>query len=196
MSIFLRKLGLGVLAALFATAALAQATYTTMYPPVGGPYKYLTLTLPQTGNRYNPLLGTQAVDDRDGLALLEDGWSYINPVSSGGGGGTPTYGTILTATLATTQSNYTTTGLAPGVWLKLAAASGGSTMTGLTSTGFTAGQTIIVTNTSTTDSIVFSNQSGSSQAGNQFLNANAAPASLAPGASTGVLWDGTYFRFY
>ena len=84
MSIFNRKFGLSILAALFATVALAQATYTTMSPPGGGPYRYQTVIVGQSGGLYNPLLGNQQVLDSDVPALLADGWTMLPSALSQG----------------------------------------------------------------------------------------------------------------
>jgi hypothetical protein len=77
--------GLVVLLASFGASAQAIRTYTTMYAPVGGPYHYTPITIPQSGNTYNPTLASsQQVLDADVLALLADGWTTINPAAGGG----------------------------------------------------------------------------------------------------------------
>jgi len=68
---------------LLASFAFSQAkTYTTLYPPIGGPYKYQTVIIGQSGNTYNPNLGAQSIPDSDVIALLADGWTTINPSSN------------------------------------------------------------------------------------------------------------------
>lgn len=130
-----------------------------------------------------------------GGITLASGISAVGS-SGGGGGGTPTYGTVVVATAAATQNNYGPGTWGPGVLFKATPAAGGSTITGFSSTGWSAGQTGAVENQSSTDSFIFPHQSASSSAGNQFANANSAPATLAPLASASFLWDGSYFRFY
>ena len=107
------------------------------------------------------------------------------------------YGTPVAATAATTQNNYAPTGFGPGKMLQITPAAGGSTFTGFSSSGWSAGQTAIVCNQDTTvNNLTFPNQSASSSAGNQFFNNYLQPVYLNPGASASIVWDGTYFRFY
>jgi hypothetical protein len=86
--------------------------------------------------------------------------------AGGGGGGALAFSNIATATLSATQNNVA---LASGInWLQWTAASGGSTVTGLSATNATAGALVYVRNYSTTDTITFPHLSGSSSAGNLF----------------------------
>lgn len=86
----------------------------------------------------------------------------------------------VTASPATTQNNYAPTGYVAGSTnrLILAAASGGSTFTGLLAG--TDNTTILIQNTSTTDSLYFSHLSGSSTSTNQFSNLNASTVAIPP----------------
>lgn len=102
----MKRLGISILALLCACGtAFAATTYSTMYPPQGGPYRYQAVTVGQSGNIYNPVLSTsQQVQDSDVPALLADGWTLINPV--GGSGVTSIiFGSGLTGgTISTTGS--------------------------------------------------------------------------------------------
>jgi hypothetical protein len=86
------------------------------------------------------------------------------------GSGTPTYGSSVTdATPGTSANNYAPTGFSATTnRLLITAASGDTTFTGLVSTGFVDGQTVVIRNVSATDNLNFSHLSGSSSAANQF----------------------------
>lgn len=105
-------------------------------------------------------------------------WSQI------GSGGAVAFTSTVTATLAASQNNYAPTGYTAGTTnrLLLAAASGGSTITGLLAA--TDGWALLIRNTSTTDNITFPHLSGSSTATNQFSCQNGSSATLEPLAST------------
>lgn len=87
----------------------------------------------------------------------------------------------VTATLATSQNNYQPTGwtVTTNRFL-LAAAAGGSTITGLQATGVADGTPVLISNTSSTDAITFPHLSASSSAANRFSNANAGSVVLNP----------------
>lgn len=101
------------------------------------------------------------------------------------GGAAPVFATSsVTATLSTAQNNYQPAGwVATTNRLLLAAAAGGSAVTGLQTAGVTDGYAVMIKNTSTTDVITFPHLSGSSSAGNQFSNSQGLTATLQPGAS-------------
>ena len=92
----------------------------------------------------------------------------------------PSFASSITATLAASQNNYSPTGYVGGTTnrMLLAAASGGSTITGLVAG--TDGWAVYVRNTSTTDNITFAHLSGSSTATNQFSCPQGVSAILAP----------------
>jgi hypothetical protein len=102
-----------------------------------------------------------------------------------------TMSSSVAATLATTQNNYAPTGWGPGInRLRLAAASGGSTITGLSATGFGDGNVVLLRNTSTADSITLSHLSGSSSAANQFSLSGAASLVIPKLANCFLVYDG------
>ncbi len=94
----------------------------------------------------------------------------------------------VSATLASSQNNYSPTGYVGGTTnrLILTAASGGSTMTGLV--GATDGWAVFVYNASSTDSIVFLNLSGLSLAANQFACSQGLAQSLPPLTGANILY--------
>jgi hypothetical protein len=107
--------------------------------------------------------------------------------AGGGGGGAPAFSNIATATLSTTQNNVA---LASGInWLKWTAASGGSTVTGLSATNATPGALVYVRNYSTTDTITFAHLSGSSSAGNLFSCPQGVSDILAPLSGMFLIYD-------
>lgn len=113
-------------------------------------------------------------------------WAVFSSSGGGGGGGTaPVFTNSVTATLAASQNDYSPTGYVAGTTnrMLLAAASGGSTITGLGAA--TDGWTVYVRNTSATDNITFAHLSGSSTAANQFSCPQGVSAILAP--LTGLL---------
>lgn len=81
----------------------------------------------------------------------------------------------VTASPATSQSNYSPTGYVGGTTnrLRLAAASGGSTITGLLATGVPDNFTILIQNTSASDVLIFTHLDAGSSSANQFSNQNA-----------------------
>lgn len=89
----------------------------------------------------------------------------------------------VTASPASSVNNYSPTGYVAGTTtrLLLAAASGGSTITGLVAAP--DGFRILIVNTSATDPLIFPDNSGSSTSTNQFSNANAATVQIPPGGA-------------
>lgn len=83
---------------------------------------------------------------------------------------------------AASVNDYSPAGYTGGTTnrLVLAAAAGGSTITGLSATGVPDGFTLIWENSSTTDSLTFPHLSASSLAANRFSNVNAASVQIAP----------------
>jgi hypothetical protein len=107
--------------------------------------------------------------------------------AGGGGGGAPAFSNIATAALSTTQDNVA---LASGInWLQWTAASGGSTVTGLSATNATPGALVYVRNYSTTDTITFAHLSGSSSAGNLFSCPQGVSDILAPLSGMFLIYD-------
>lgn len=97
------------------------------------------------------------------------------------------------STLSTTNNNYSFGGSGGGAGAsvyRLEAASGGSTITGMTVTA-TEFYIIRIFNVSSTDSIVFKNESASSTAGNRILTPNAADFTLQPQAGATFWYDAT-----
>ncbi|HUD11986.1 MAG TPA: hypothetical protein VMS08_06250 [Candidatus Saccharimonadia bacterium] len=91
------------------------------------------------------------------------------------------FGSSLSATLSSTQNNYSPTGLNAGInCLYLTAASGGSVITGLSNVGFPDGWGVLIMNLSTTDIISFSHLSASSSVGNKFSCPQGVTAYLQP----------------
>jgi hypothetical protein len=95
-------------------------------------------------------------------------------------GSAPVFTVSVTASPTTSVNNYSPSGYAGGTTnrLLLAAASGGSTITGLAAA--TDGWTVLIRNTSTTDILIFPHLSGSSTSTNQFSNMNAGTMNIAP----------------
>jgi len=113
-----------------------------------------------------------------------------------GGGAAPVYTNIVTASPATTQNNYAPSGFSSTTtFLALAAASGGSTITGLSSTGRANGSSLQIRNTSTTDPLIFPNLSGSSSAANQFNNASGGTTEILQGASAILTYYNSQWTF-
>jgi hypothetical protein len=113
----------------------------------------------------------------------------------GGGGSAPAFTSSVTATLAASQNNYSPSGYVGGTTnaMYLAAASGGSTITGLAAA--TAGWVVFVFNTSTTDIITFANLSGSSSSANQFNCPQQTSALLAPTTGLYLVYRGSQWVF-
>ena len=86
----------------------------------------------------------------------------------------------VTATLAASQNNYSPAGYVGGVTnrLVLTAASGSSTITGLVA-GLD-GSLLLISNPSSTDSIIFTHLDASSAAANQFSNMNGVSVIIPP----------------
>ena len=157
-------------------------------PSGGGTWLSGNLTGTYAATNYPP--GVTAYTSDLGIVVnTGSAWTQVG----GGGSSIPT---SYSATVASSVNNYAPSGFGPNTVGKLTPASGGSTITGFSSTGWTANQSGALLNQSTTDSFTFPHQSASSSAGNQFNNANGATATLAPGAGCRVLWDGSYFRFH
>ena len=186
------KFTAALLAALFYIGLAQAQTYTQMYVPVGGPYKYNTVTLGTNGNSYNPLLPSpQLVPDTDVLALLADGWTMIAPSSLSGA---PVFGAnVLTGTLASTVNNLTI-GANYGTY-RVTPASGGSTVSGVSSSGFINGQAVLWKNTSATDSITFLHASTNSSVGNRFILTNGGSVTLPPLTNAVAVWDNNTWGF-
>ena len=108
---------------------------------------------------------------------------------SGGGGGSALYNKSVSANPTTGPLNdYAPTGWAATKnRLLLMAAGGGSTINGLSATGFADGTSILIVNTSSTDNLLFNNQNGGSLAANRFFNANGGTIALVPQASSLVV---------
>jgi hypothetical protein len=119
----------------------------------------------------------------DSGPVYSNGTSWV-ALSTSSSGSAPTFGASVTATLAASQNNYSPAGYVGGTTnrLLLAAASGGSTITGLAAA--TDGWALYMVNTSTTDSINLSHLSSSSSAANQFSCPQAVTDILAPLSST------------
>src|ERR1039458_3290915 len=111
--------------------------------------------------------------------VYSNGISWI-ALSTSSTGSSPTFGNSVTATLAASQNNYSPTGYVGGTTnrMLLAAASGGSTITGLVAA--TDGWVLYIVNTSATDSISLSHLSDSSSAANQFSCPQSITDILAP----------------
>lgn len=105
-------------------------------------------------------------------ALLRNWTELPYPAPAPGGSGPPTFTNLITATLATTQHNYSGGGNINTNAMDLQAASGGSTITGFDVTALGGALVIKLHNTSATDPINFPHQSSSSLAANQLSNQN------------------------
>jgi hypothetical protein len=100
------------------------------------------------------------------------------------------FSSTLPATLATSTNNLAVAGWGPGIdRLRLAAASGGSTLTGLVSTGFADGAPVVLRNTSSTDIITLDHLNGGSAAANQFSLPGAAAFVLPPLTGCLLVYD-------
>jgi hypothetical protein len=121
---------------------------------------------------------------------------FIGSYSASGGGSAPVYSNVVSASPGTTQNNYAPAGFSAttGI-LVLTAASGGTTLTGLASTGFVNGQTLQIRNASTTDPINFTNLSGSSSATNQFSNSNSGTQVIPPNSSAILTYLNSQWTF-
>lgn len=134
--------------------------------------------------------------DRDNNLLMRGSsiilsYDSASPVtiSAASSGGAAAYAASVSASLAASQNNYAPTGFnATKNRLLLAAAGGGSSITGLSATGVADGASLLIRNTSATDSITFPHLSGSSSAANQFSCPNGADAVLQPLAATLVMY--------
>jgi hypothetical protein len=108
-------------------------------------------------------------------------WNGTSWVAVSSTSGAPIFATKVSATLAATQNNYSPTGFSALISRALfTAASGGSTITGLNSTGFADGQLLVIRNPSATDSITFTNLDSNSTAANQFRLQNSGSVLLPP----------------
>ncbi len=94
----------------------------------------------------------------------------------------PAFSKSVSATLASTQNNYVASGSnnAGITRFLLAAAAGGSVVTGLNATGVADGTMALIYNTSTTDYIELPHLSGTSSAGNQFSCSQGQPQFIEP----------------
>jgi hypothetical protein len=136
---------------------------------------YTSTTLPAATNYP---IGTLAYTSDLGVLVVNS--SYVWSVVGGAATSEPSFAFSISATLAASQNNYAPTGYVAGTTnrLLLAAASGGSTITGLAASS--DGCAIYVRNTSATNTITFSHLSGSSTSTNQFSCPQAQSALLAP----------------
>ena len=109
--------------------------------------------------------------------------------------GTPLLATSVSATLSTSHNNYAPTGYVAGTTnrLRLTAAAGGSSLTGLGAAG--DGFSLLVCNESSTDIITFAHLSSSSLAANRFACANAVDADLMPLACAMLVYVNNQWRF-
>src|SRR5579864_2863948 len=117
-----------------------------------------------------------------GATLALSGDTAILTIT-GGAGITPGFSNKVTdAAPGASQNNYAPTGYVGGTTnkLRVGAASGGTSLTGLSSAGVPDGFELLILNTSATDNITFVNQSGSSSAANRFFCTGAVNGSLAP----------------
>jgi hypothetical protein len=130
--------------------------------------------------------------------VIGGGWYYSNGsawVSITGSA--PTFGSAVTdLTPGTIQNNYVPTNFNSGTnFLRIYAAAGGTTITGILASGFSAGQTMLIRNISPTDPLIFTHLSSSSNVGNQFSNENAATVQLDPGAASTIVYDSGFWVF-
>ena len=102
---------------------------------------------------------------------------------------------VTDATPGTSTNNYAPAGYSAGVTNRLlvAAASGGTTITGLLAAP--DGWTLLIRNTSTTDTITFPHLSGSSLAANQFSNSQALGVILPPNTSALLTYISNVWTF-
>lgn len=108
-------------------------------------------------------------------------WNAYNLGGGGGGGSSaPVFDNSVTATGATSQNNYSPGAYVAGTTnlILAAAASGGSTCTGLVAAG--KNWSALWVNTSATDPWIFPHLSGSSTAANRFSNMNGASVQIPP----------------
>ena len=100
----------------------------------------------------------------------------------------PVFGFSVSDSPASSVNNYAPTGYIGGTTTRLlvTAASGGTTITGLSSSGVPDGFSELLCDQSTTDVLILPNQSSSSSSGNQWLNAGAGSVTIAAGACVPV----------
>lgn len=123
-------------------------------------------------------------------------WVSNTTGGGGGGGGGPLFGNAVSASPATSQNDYAPAGFSSSTGtLILAAASGDSTITGLSSAGFVNNQLLQICNSSTTDNLIFPNLSGSSSAANQFSNAISGTAVIQPNSCAILTWLSGKWKF-
>ena len=105
-------------------------------------------------------------------------WTGSAWVSFTSGGAAPVFNNGITATVAASVNNYAPTGYVAGFTnlLRLTAASGGSTITGLVAPA--GAWTVLIENPSSTDILSFPHLSASSLAANRFSNQNAGTWSI------------------
>jgi hypothetical protein len=114
----------------------------------------------------------------------------------GGGGGAPVFANIVTATAASSQDNYAPAGFSNTTsFLVITPASGGSTINGLSSTGFINGQSLQIRNGSTTDDLDFPNLAGTSLAANQFANLDNGTVSIGKNGSAILTYYNSQWTF-
>lgn len=102
---------------------------------------------------------------------------------SGGGGGGGSTGTPVDATAGANENNWNPTGWAGGdgvSQLRITPAGGGSTITGLDSSGVQDGDERTLQNESAVDTITLPNNAGGSSAGNRFFGPGGADVALEP----------------
>ena len=117
-----------------------------------------------------------------------------NSTKRGGGLNTGTAGAQITL-VSGNNNDLVIPGGSPRAVIRLIAASGGSTLTGMASGPFQDGDLFVLRNDSTTDSITITNADAGSVAADQFLTPSAASVVLAAKMSTFVEWDTTAGSF-
>ena len=127
---------------------------------------------------------------------LQRNWAELPyPAPAPSGSGAPTFTNLITATLSTTQNNYSGGGTVNTNAMDLQAAAGGSTVTGFDVAVLGGALVIKLRNTSATDPIDFPHQSGSSLSANQLSNLNGGTVRLGALASTLLARGGTKWTF-
>jgi hypothetical protein len=102
----------------------------------------------------------------------------------------PLFSLSVSDTPASSVNNYSPTGYIGGTTTRLlvVAASGGTTITGLSAIGVPDGFTELLCDQSTTDTLALPHQSSSSTSTNRWLNANAGIVVIAAGACVPVTY--------
>jgi len=113
----------------------------------------------------------------------------VSPITGG-----QMFGVSVSATMSSSQDNYSPAGYIAGITnrLLLTPAGGGSTIAGLVAA--TDGWSILVVNMSTTNNITFTNQNSGTSI-NQFLCTNGVSAILQPTSATILTYVGNQWMF-